>query len=64
MLDDDPDAPRKKAMPLKAQLELASIDELQARIAGLREEIALCEAAIDAKQAQRSAADAVFGGHS
>ncbi|MGE3142478.1 MAG: DUF1192 domain-containing protein [Hyphomonadaceae bacterium] len=55
------DAPLKKPAPLQAQLELASIDELHARIEALRAEIALCEAAIAAKQAQRSAADAFFG---
>ena len=61
MLDDDPNAPTKRPLPLQAQLELASIDELKARIESLREEIALCEKTIAAKQAQRSAADAVFG---
>ncbi len=64
MSDDDPFAPIKKAMPLEAQLEAASIDELEARIERLKREIAACEAAIVAKQAQRAAAESVFGGRS
>lgn len=65
MFDEDPfSAPAKKALPLEAQLEGASIDELEARIVRLRAEIAQCEAAITAKRAQRAAADAVFGGRS
>jgi uncharacterized small protein (DUF1192 family) len=63
MIDDDPFAPpAKKPMSLEAQLENASIEELEARIVKLRAEIQLCETAIQAKQAQRAAADAVFGG--
>lgn len=62
MVDDDPfSAPIKKAPPLEAQIETASIDELEARIERLRSEIALCERSIAAKRAQRSAADSVFG---
>lgn len=61
MIDDDPFAPVKKALPLEAQLENASIDELEARIARLQAEIAKCEQAIAAKKAQRAAADSVFG---
>lgn len=62
MIDDDPFAPAvKKAVPLAAQLENASIDELEDRIERLRAEIALCEQAIQAKRAQRAAADSVFG---
>ncbi|MGE0740696.1 MAG: DUF1192 family protein [Hyphomonadaceae bacterium] len=61
MFDDDPFAPRPKAIPLEAQLENASIDDLEARIARLKAEIVLCEQAIAAKRAQRAAADSVFG---
>ena len=62
MIDDDPFAPPvKKPLSLEAQLENASIDELEARIEKLRAEIALCERAIAAKRAQRAAADSVFG---
>lgn len=62
MIDDDPFAPpAKKAAPLEQQLEVASIDELEFRIEKLRAEIALCEAAIVQKRAQREAADSVFG---
>ncbi|HVY87066.1 MAG TPA: DUF1192 family protein [Caulobacterales bacterium] len=64
MFDDDPFAPvsRLKAPTLEAQLETASIHELEARIEQLRGEIAVCERAIAAKRAQRAAADSVFGG--
>jgi len=63
MFDEDPFAPpAKKALSLEAQLETASIGELEARIEKLKGEIAQCEAAIKAKRAQRAAADAVFGG--
>lgn len=62
MLDDDPFAPAvKKTLPLEAQLENASIGELEDRIERLRGEIALCERSIAAKLAQRAAADSVFG---
>lgn len=62
MIDDDPFAPAaKKPVPLEAQLENASVEELEARIVKLRAEIQLCEAAIQAKRSQRAAADAVFG---
>jgi uncharacterized small protein (DUF1192 family) len=62
MIDDDPFAPPvKKPLSLEAQLENASIDELETRIEKLRAEIALCERAIAAKRAQRAAADSVFG---
>ena len=62
MLDDDPFAPPvKKPVPLEAQLENASIDDLEARIETLKAEIQLCEKAIAAKRAQRDAADSVFG---
>jgi uncharacterized small protein (DUF1192 family) len=62
MLDDDPFAPPvKKPASLEAQLENASIDELENRIERLKAEIVQCERAIAAKRAQRAAADSVFG---
>ena len=62
MVDDDPFAPPvKKPLPVEAQIETASIDDLEARIERLRAEIALCERAIASKRAQREAADSVFG---
>jgi uncharacterized small protein (DUF1192 family) len=62
MIDDDPFAPpAKKPMSLEAQLENASIGELEGRIERLRSEISACEKAIQAKRAQRAAADSVFG---
>jgi uncharacterized small protein (DUF1192 family) len=62
MMDDDPFAPAvKKPIPLKAQIENASIDELEDRIVRLKGEISECEKAIAAKRAQRAAADSVFG---
>ncbi len=63
MFDDDPFAPpAKKPMSLEAQLENASVGELEVRIERLKAEISACEQAIKAKQAQRAAADSVFGG--
>jgi uncharacterized small protein (DUF1192 family) len=61
MFDDDP---VRKPLPLQAQLETASIEELERRIQALREEIAVCEQAIEAKRAQRAAADSIFGARS
>lgn len=62
MLDDDPFAPPvKKPLSLQAQLENASIGDLESRIERLRDEISQCERAIQAKRAQRAAADSVFG---
>jgi uncharacterized small protein (DUF1192 family) len=65
MLDDDPFAPPvKKPLSLEAQLDNASIGELEDRIARLKSEIAACERAIAAKRAQKEAADSVFGARS
>lgn len=62
MLDDDPFAPPvKKALSLEQQMEASSIGDLEARIERLKAEIQLCEKAIQAKRAQRAAADSVFG---
>jgi len=62
MIDDDPFAPVRKPPSLEAQLENASIGDLEARIEHLRGEIAQCERLIAAKRAQRAAAESVFGG--
>ena len=56
MFDDDP-KPAKPAVPM----ETLSVDELEARIARLKSEIAACEALIAAKQSHKHAADSVFG---
>ena len=62
MIDDDPfAAPTKKPLSLEAQIENASIGDLEDRIERLRGEIAMCERAIASKRAQRAAADSVFG---
>lgn len=62
MLDDDPFAPPvKKPLSLEQQLENASVEELEFRIERLKSEIGACEKAIQAKRAQRAAADSVFG---
>jgi uncharacterized small protein (DUF1192 family) len=62
MFDDDPFAPpAKKPLSLEAQLENASVGDLEARIERLKSEIGMCERAIAAKKAQRAAADSVFG---
>jgi uncharacterized small protein (DUF1192 family) len=62
MFDDDPFAPpAKKPVSLEAQLENASVGDLEDRIERLKSEIGMCERAIAAKKAQRAAADSVFG---
>ena len=43
-------------------LEQMSVTELEARIALLKDGIAACEAVIVKKRAQKSAAEALFGG--
>ena len=49
----------------KAQtLDQMSVADLEARITALKDEIAACEAEIERKQAQKRAADALFGGGS
>jgi uncharacterized small protein (DUF1192 family) len=58
MTQDDASTPPP---PRPIDLDLFSIEELEAKIAGLREEIARCQAAIEAKKGHRAAADAVFG---
>lgn len=44
-------------------LDEMSIEELEARISDLKSAISACEAAIERKKAQKSAADALFGGN-
>ena len=44
----------------REDLDLYSVEELQERIAALQAEIARDQAAIDAKTAKKSAADALF----
>jgi uncharacterized small protein (DUF1192 family) len=58
MFEDDASTRPPKA---EAPFESLSIDELHARIAKMKAEIARCEAAIAAKQNQKHAADAIFG---
>ncbi len=59
----DEDA-RRPAAPVKhavgEPLEALSVEELRLRIGQLRDEIARLEAAIEAKEASRQAADAFF----
>ena len=62
MFDDDPFAPpAKKAVSFEAQLENATIADLEDRIERLKAQIGQCERAIASKRAQRAAADSVFG---
>lgn len=58
---DDEDRPKKKiAHEIGQNLYLLSVDELNERIALLRDEIARLEADIKSKQSSRSAADQFF----
>jgi len=56
MIEDEP-VPEKKI-----DLERFSVEELNERIAELKDEIAACEAELQRKQSHKSAADALFGG--
>jgi uncharacterized small protein (DUF1192 family) len=61
MIDDDEAAqPRRPARLTRLVLDSLGIEELNAYIAELREEIARAEAEIVRKQTHRSAADAFF----
>lgn len=60
MIDDDAAEPRKPARMTRLVLDNLSIDELNAYIGELREEIARVEADIARKRSHRSAADAFF----
>lgn len=59
MMEEENQSPLKKAAPT---LEQMSIEELEARIERLRQDILDCEAVLVAKRSHRSAADALFGG--
>ncbi len=61
MHDDDELAAQRKKASLTAELENASIGDLEERIERLRAEISQCERMIASKRAQRAAADNVFG---
>lgn len=56
------DEPRKSSQK-PVDLEAFSEDELEARIADLKQEIIDCERELEKKRAHRSAADAFFGSH-
>ncbi len=58
-MDDNDLDPLTKRPKLK-DLEIMSIEALKEYIAGLRTEIERAEAAIDAKESHRAAADSVF----
>ena len=58
MLEDDPFTPKPKAA---APLETLSVQELEARVAGLKAEIVQCEALIAQKKAHLAQSAALFG---
>jgi uncharacterized small protein (DUF1192 family) len=61
MAADDEDRPRKKIThDIGQELALLSVGELNERIALLKEEIERLQAAANAKQASRNAADKFF----
>jgi uncharacterized small protein (DUF1192 family) len=61
MKDDEDDRPKKKIThEIGQDLALLSVNELNERIALLKDEIARLEASIASKQASRSAADTFF----
>lgn len=55
MIDQDEEVQKKIE-----ELERLSVDELEEKITELKAEISLCEAEIEKKKAQKSAADALF----
>jgi uncharacterized small protein (DUF1192 family) len=58
---EEDDRPKKKvAHEIGSDLSLLSVDELNARIGLMREEIARLEADIENKQAKKAAADSFF----
>lgn len=61
-IDDEPGAPprRKVAHEVGQDLSVLSVDELEARVALLHEEIARLEREIAAKSAHMNAADLLF----
>ena len=60
-MDIDLEPKPKPTISVGDDLSDASVHELEERIEALHEEIVRCEAAMKAKDAARSAADAVFG---
>ncbi len=62
MAFDPEDRPRPKVQITVEQISLdpLSVEDLEARIAACRDEIARCEAAIAKKRASRDAANAFF----
>ena len=59
-MEDDRPAPPPSALMPGADLSPLSVEEIEARIALYRQEIQRLEAALAAKRASRTAADAVF----
>jgi uncharacterized small protein (DUF1192 family) len=59
-MDDEEEIKRPTTHEVGMRLDALSVEELQARIALLREEVARLDAAIEAKRKTRSEADAVF----
>jgi uncharacterized small protein (DUF1192 family) len=60
-IDDDDNKPKKKVShEIGQDLSLLSVDELAARVALMRDEIARLEADMTQKRAKRAAADQVF----
>jgi uncharacterized small protein (DUF1192 family) len=59
-MEEDDLPPRKRARLERIPLDMLGIEELQAYIGELKEEIARVEADIGRKQNHRSAADAFF----
>jgi uncharacterized small protein (DUF1192 family) len=59
-MDDEEEIKRPTTHEVGMRLDALSVEELQARIALVREEIARLDAAIEAKRKTRSEADAVF----
>lgn len=56
------DDTEKVRSDMPVTLEQLSVDELEYRIAALKDEITACERELAKKQAHKSAADALFGG--
>jgi uncharacterized small protein (DUF1192 family) len=60
-IDDDDNKPKKKiAHEIGQDLSLLSVDELAARVALMRDEVARLEADMTQKRAKRAAADQIF----
>jgi uncharacterized small protein (DUF1192 family) len=59
-MDEELVSPKRKAHELGEDLSLLSVDELKERVLALRAEIERLEAAIQSKEATRSAADTFF----